>query len=136
MVKKLMVCLLLSSIGLPTPGIGGASGHSGHGSNGTGGAKNCQKVGIMEMDPAPLSVLAPGATFSLYVAGAKNAEDIEMTVKKIPVPIKAVDKDRFFEVTATLPAELRGVAARVNVKVKSTYAACEYDNGWLYKISE
>lgn len=133
--KRLIQVFGLSLL-MPILAHAGASGHAGHtpgGGSGSGG-KGCPKVIISDMDPAPLTEMPAGSSFSVAVVGAKNADDIEVTVKKIEVPVSAVRKGDFFEVSGKLPAELHGVAARVNVKVKGKVAACDYENGWLYKI--
>ncbi len=138
MLKKLISILILSGCGLLYPMSGMAtSHHSGHAGMGGGGSgtNGCQKMSATDMEPAALSELAPNSSFSFAVLGAKTAHDIEVTVKKIPVSVEAVAKDNFFEVTAKLPSELKGVFARVNVKIKAQVSGCDQESGWLYKIS-
>lgn len=139
MLKKIIGMIMLSFLGLLGPTSGMATQHhSGHGggSGGSGGGgKGCPKIGVTDIEPAPLSEIAPGTGFTVFVSGAKTAQDIQISVKKIPVLIDAVDKETFFDVTAKLPAELRGVPARVTVKVKSKIPGCDQESGWLYKIT-
>lgn len=139
MFNKLISILILSGCGLLYPISGMAtshhSGHAGMSGGGGGGTHGCQKMSATDMEPAALSELAPNSSFSFVVLGARTQNDIEVTVKKIPVSIKAIPKDNFFEVTAKLPPELKGVYARVNIKLKAQVSGCDQESGWLYKIS-
>ncbi len=141
MLKKIVNFVFLISFGLFYPTISmSTSHHSGHGGgSGAGGggvgARGCPKISVTDMEPVALAELAPGSHFSVVVLGAKTADDIEMTVKKIPVAFKIENKGNFIEVNAKLPDELRGVAARVTVKVRSQAIGCDQESGWLYKIS-
>ena len=120
MFKQSLITLILTGLGLVLPTLGFAEQqHSGHSSGGGSGGTDCPVVTVSDMEPAGSAELAPGSSFTVLVAGAKSANDIKITVKKLPASITAIKKDNFFDVTAKLPAELRGTAARVLVKVKA-----------------
>lgn len=138
MLKKMGIFVFCAiSASLSGQSFAGASGHAGqHGGAAGGTGKGCPRIVISDNEPAALAEVAPSSSFTVLVVGAKDVDDIEVTVKKLPVAITAVSKDRVLEVTGKLPAELRGTAARVLVKVKSQYPGCDMESGWLYKITK
>jgi hypothetical protein len=138
MIKRMgFVLLCLTAATVPSQCFAGASGHAGQHGGGAGGAgKGCPRIVVSDNEPAALAEVAPGSTFTVAVTGTKNADDIEVTIKKIPVAITAISKERFMEVEGKIPAELRGIPARVIVKVKSQYPGCDQESGWLYKITK
>lgn len=136
MLKNLMKWVVLISAGLLTPQLSFAVEHPpGHVAGSGAGAAGCQKVGIRNMKPAALTEVAAGSQFSVIVFGTKNPDDIEVTAKKIPVPVKVDVRDDFFLVTGTLPAEIKDSAARINVKIKGKIANCTEESGWLVKVT-
>lgn len=105
--------------------VGGGGGYSGGG---------CPKGSVKSMKPEALAELEPGATFTAMVFGARSADDIEITVKEIPVEFTYKDRQDFFAITAKLPPELHTTAARVNFKINGKQPNCDTLVGWLYKI--
>jgi hypothetical protein len=51
------------------------------------------------------------------------------------VEVTGEDKDSFYLIKGKLPAELKNVTARVNVKVNAKSPRCDAENGWLVKIT-
>lgn len=113
-----------------------AADHSMHG--GTGEKKDssaCKPAKIAKFIPAPLSEVAPGAAFSFIVFDAAYPKQIEVSVKKIAVPVTIEEKEAFILVRGQLPASLKSTPARISVKVKGKTAKCNTDEGWLLKIT-
>ena len=115
--------------------------HSGHGagmSGGGGGSEiTCMKPQMSKFVPANMETVAPGSAFSLNVSNVEKAEQINVTVKTIPVKVTTEDKESFFIVKGNLPAELINATARINVKVNNPKRpGCNGENGWLVKIAE
>lgn len=136
-ISNLLVVLLSLSLFNMTDAIAGASGHAGHTpGTGSGGAAGCVKAHVSKFLPGHMATVAPESEFSFMATGVQSPDQIVVTVKKIPVEITAEDKDSFFLVKGKLPAELKNVTARVNVKVNGKLPRCDAENGWLVKITE
>jgi hypothetical protein len=137
MLKKLVRTIIVVSIWLLNPEIGLTVEHpAGHGGGSSGsGGRGCSKIGIRNIKPAPLSEVLANSEFSAMVFGANYAEDIEVTVKKIPIDADVVKKDDFYLVKGKLPADIHTTAARGNIKIKSKLPGCSEENGWLLKIT-
>lgn len=112
--------------------------HSGHGamSGSGGGGSNCVKVRLERFLPAALATVSPGSGFSFYAFNVDNPEQIEVTVKKIPVEVTTEFREPFFVVKGKLPESLNNTVARIDVKVSAKSSRCEAAKGWLIKISE
>jgi hypothetical protein len=106
--------------------------HGGKNPN-TGGA--CKEAKIGKIKPAALSEVAPGSDFSFMLFDANNPQHIEVTVKKIAVPVTIEDKGDMAIIHAKLPESLKNTPARINVKVKGKSAKCNTEEGWLLKIT-
>jgi len=136
-IPNLLVVLLSLSLFNMTDAIAGASGHAGHTpGTGSGGAAGCVKARLSKFQPGHMATVAPEAEFSFVVTGIQSPDQVEVTVKTIPVEITGEDKDSFYLIKGKLPAELKNVTARVNVKVNAKSPRCEAENGWLVKITE
>lgn len=107
--------------------------HAGTGekNDGTG----CRPAKISKFKPVALSEVAPGADFSFMVFDAYSAKHIDVSVKKIAVPVSIEEKDAFVLVQGKLPASLKQATVRITVKVKGKTAKCNAEDGWLLKIS-
>jgi hypothetical protein len=138
MLKKLLGIVILMSFWLGYPKTGLTVEHPPEhgGGGGSGGARGCPKVGVRNIKPAPLSEVAAGSAFSALVVGADNADGLEVSVKKIPIPATVTAKDNFLLVSGHLPADLTQTAARINIKVKGKLPGCVEENGWLLKITD
>jgi hypothetical protein len=115
--------------------------HSGHGasknSSGTNGSANtCGKPNLDKFLPPHLATVSPGSEFSFLVFNINNPEQIAVTVKNIPIEIKAEFKDPFYLVKGKIPASLVNTAARINIKVSAKSPHCEVEAGWLLKIAD
>lgn len=110
--------------------------HSGHNMAGGGGENACLKPQLTKFLPANLATVAPGSAFSFLAFNVSKPEQIEVTVKAIPVEVTTEDKDSFYLVKGNLPAELVNTTARINIKVNAKIPRCNGENGWLVKIAE
>ncbi|GAB4269752.1 MAG: hypothetical protein Kow0065_19810 [Methylomicrobium sp.] len=135
-IKPLIACLALFHL-TPVFAQGSAGMHDGHGAGGSGGGA-CPKLRInkQKLVPAHLAEVPPGSEIRFNAFGFDKPENLEVTVKKIPIPITTEFKDPFYVVRGKLPAELKGTHARINVKLKSPIIKCISEEGWLIKISE
>ncbi len=109
--------------------------HGGHGGGG-GGGHSCVKPRLTKFVPAHLASAAPGSEFSFMAFNVSKPEQIHVAVKTIPVEVTTEDKEAFFLVKGTLPADLVNTTARINIKVKAKDSRCNGENGWLVKITE
>ncbi|WP_020160304.1 MULTISPECIES: hypothetical protein [Methylobacter] len=134
--SKLLVILLSLSFFSITDAMAGASGHAGHSVGGGNSGGSCVKARVSNFQPAHLATVAPESEFSFRATGVQSPDQVVVTVKTIPVAITAEDKDSFYLVKGKLPAELKNVTARINVKVNAKSPRCDGENGWLVKITE
>ncbi len=111
-----------------------AGGHDGHGGGGNKGGRFCKKAVIGHIKPKHLSTVAPESEFSFWVEDIKDANQIEVTAKKIPVEMTATQRTGFILFKGKLPASLAGTAARIQVKAQTK--KCPAQKGWLLKITE
>lgn len=113
--------------------------HSGHGasSSGGGGGENaCSKPQLTKFIPANLATVAPGSAFSFMAFNVSKPEQIEVTVKTIPVEVTTENKESFYLVHGKLPADLVNTTARISIKVNAKLSRCDGESGWLVKITE
>ena len=112
--------------------------HSTHGGSGNRASSGtaCEKPQLSKFTPANLTEVAPNSEFSFRATNVEDPQQLTVTVKNIPVEIKAVFKTPFYDVTGKLPDSLRNTVARINIKVSGKTSHCEAENGWLVKISE
>jgi len=135
-ISKLLVILLSLSLFGMTDAMAGASGHAGHTpGSGSGGGGACVKARLSKFQPGHMATVAPEAEFSFVVTGIQSPDQVDVSVKKIPVAITGEDKDSFYLIKGKLPADLKNVTARVNVKVNAKSPRCDAENGWLVKIT-
>jgi hypothetical protein len=133
--SKLLVILLSLSLFNMADVMAGASGHAGHSMGSGGGGGSCVKARVSKFQPGHLATVAPEAEFSFMVTGIQSPDQVDVTVKTIPVEVTGEDKDSFYLIKGKLPAELKNVTARVNVKVNAKSPRCDAENGWLIKIT-
>lgn len=134
-IKTLLACVLSIQFSY-AQAQGNSSMHDGHGAG--GGGSGCQKLRINKnkLVPAHLAEVAPGSDITFNAFGFDKPENLEVTVKKIPIAITTEFKDPFYVVRGKLPADLKGTHARINVKLKSSIVKCVSEDGWLVKITE
>lgn len=107
------------------------------GKHGKGGGANkaaCKQQGVFRTKPAHLADVSPGSEFSFWVQGIKDAETVEVKVKKISVEMEAEDNTNYFLFKGKLPKELVGTVARIHIVVHSK--KCPSEKGWLVRIGE
>lgn len=114
----------------------GAGGHAGHGGGGSGGGASCIKPRLQKFTPDNLTTVVPESEFSFMAFNVQRPEEIEVTVKNIPVPVTFEDKESFLLVKGNLPASLNNTTARISIKVMSKVARCDAEGGWLLKIAD
>jgi hypothetical protein len=112
-----------------------AGAHVEHGGKNPNKGGACKEAKIGKIKPAALSEIAPGSDFSFMLFDANNPQNIEVTVKKIAIPVTIEDKGEMAIIHAKMPESLRNTAARINVKVKGKTAKCDSETGWLFKIT-
>ncbi|MBU2568626.1 MAG: hypothetical protein KJ725_01080 [Gammaproteobacteria bacterium] len=136
LIKPLIACCLLLQFS-SVHAQGNSSMHDGHGAGGGGGSA-CQKLRINKnkLVPAHLAEVAPESDITFNAFGFDKPENLEVTVKKIPIAITTEFKDPFYVVRGKLPPELKGTHARINVKLRSPIIKCISEDGWLVKILE
>jgi hypothetical protein len=110
--------------------------HSTHSSGNRGGGGACEKPQLSKFSPANLTEVAPNSEFSFRATNIEDPQQLTVTVKNIPVEVKAVFKTPFYDVTGKLPDSLRNTVARINIKASGKAAHCQAEDGWLVKITE
>ncbi len=83
--------------------------------------------------PPPKSEVDPESEISFTVSGDADPTTIKAMAKNVPLKLKIVDKNSFYDVSATLPASLTGKYARIHLKANNT-TECKAKDGWLIKI--
>lgn len=127
--------LVLSLLALPAYASEHHSGHAGAAAGG-GGGSHCIKAHLSKFTPPHLSKVKSGSEFSFVVMNIKSPDQVNVTVKKIPVEIDAEFVDPFYVIKAKLPEQLTNTMARIDIKVKAKLPSCEAENGWLVNITE
>ncbi|MDQ7090500.1 MAG: hypothetical protein Q9M50_07625 [Methylococcales bacterium] len=95
--------------------------------------KACKKPTFSEFSPPKLTEVKLQSEFSFIASSTTDPKSIKVTVKKQSVAIKVSEKGNKYLVTGTLPAEIKGAYARVNINATGTNK-CKGNNGWLLKI--
>ncbi len=132
MKTTIAISVLASTLLFFSAGAYAAGGHDGGGGSGNKSGGGCKTTVINHIVPKHLTVVYPKSDFSFWVRGIKDPSEVEVTAKKIPVPVTSEDKGTFFAFKGTLPDSLSNTAARIQVKVHSK--KCPADKGWLLKI--
>lgn len=96
--------------------------------------KACTKPHFSEFVPADKTEVVPQAQFSFLASSATNPKTIMVDIKKRPVEIKITPKGQGYQVSGTLPSDLKGTTARINITAESP-SNCKANDGWLVKIS-
>ncbi|MFA5982836.1 MAG: hypothetical protein WC782_02370 [Methylococcaceae bacterium] len=136
MKKEIFFCVLFAWVICISDASAGASGHAGHeAGSGSGSAGSCVKVRLSKFQPERLATVVPGAEISFYAVNVQDPEQIQVTVKNIPIALSTEENDSFMLVKGKVPAELQDTAARINIKVKTKASRCDAEDGWLVKIS-
>jgi hypothetical protein len=97
--------------------------------------KACTKPHFSEFSPADKAEVAPQSTFSFQASSNTNPKSIKVDIKKQPTEIKISPKGQGYLVSGTLPSDLKGTTARINITAESP-SNCKENDGWLIKISE
>ena len=103
--------------------------YGGSGSYGT----TCQKLRLMDIKPAHLSLVAVQSEFSFKLPAETAENSISVVANKTPVSVVVKKLRNGYLVSGTLPASLYDKYVRVNVSTKSL-SRCQGTSGWLLKI--
>ena len=95
----------------------------------------CQKPKFKTFTPPHKAEVDPESEISFTVSGYADPTTIKAMAKNVPLKLNIVDRDSFYEVSATLPASLTGKYARIHLKANNT-ADCKAKDGWLIKIRD
>ena len=133
--KKMMLTLAISVFAMNSYAIDHSM-HTGASGGGGGSSANCEKIRFEKFQPENLATVAPESEFAFTAFNVQKPEQIEVTVKSIPVQINAEAKGNLYRVTGKLPAELKNTPARIQIKATTKFEKCNGENGWLVTISE
>jgi hypothetical protein len=109
---------------------GGSKSHADHSSG-----VSCQKAKINKINPLPLSEMTPGSKFSFMAFDVYQPKNIEVSIKKINIPLTLEDKGDLVIVQGQLPENLMDMPVRISVKIKAKNPKCNTEEGWLVKIT-
>lgn len=112
-------------------------GHGGHTGGSSGGEESaCIRAKASRFKPEHLASVAPGSEFSFAASGSNGPGHIHVSIKQQPIEVTLEDKETFYWVKGKLPADLKNTVARISVKLKAKNSKCDYEDGWLLKITE
>ena len=97
-------------------------------------SKSCTKPHFSEFNPVDKAEVAPKSTFS-FMASSANPKSITVDIKKQPVAITVTPKGQGYQVSGTLPSDLKATTARINITAESP-SNCKGSDGWLINITE
>lgn len=132
--QTLKIFLALSACAFCGTSWAQATGHIGHG-GGSAGA-DCIKAKVSRNKPENMALVAPGAEFSFAASGSNGPGHIHVNIKKQPIDVTVEDKDTFYLVTGKIPEEIKNTVVRISVTLKAKVSRCDYEGGWLVKVSE
>jgi hypothetical protein len=132
MLKKLILIPALTALLLTSGTAMSAMDHGSHGRKGGDKGGTCRKLKISHVEPADKSKLKPEGQFTFWVSGVNDLDWVEATAKKLPVKLTHKLVTDYYLFTGTLPAELKGSAARINMSINSK--KCPTKKGVLYFI--
>jgi hypothetical protein len=130
----LFIASLVLCIGSATVLAGAV--HNEHAGRNPNTPNACKEAKVGKFNPPALAEVVPGSDFSFMLFDAHHANHVEVTVKKIVVPVTFEKKGELTVVHGKLPESLKGTAARIVVKIKGKLPKCNMEEGWLIKISE
>ncbi|MGB4497393.1 MAG: hypothetical protein WBI40_01725 [Methylococcaceae bacterium] len=133
--KKIILTLAISAFAMNSYAVDHSM-HTGASGSGGGSSASCEKIRFEKFQPENLATIAPESEFAFTAFNVQKPEQIEVTVKSIPVQINAEAKGNLYRVTGKLPAELKNTAARIHIKATTKFEKCNGENGWLVTISE
>jgi len=108
--------------------------HGSHGRKGGDKSAACRKIVIAHPKPAHLATVARESEFTFWVKGVKDPELVTATAKKQPVELRYEYITDYYLFTGTLPAEIKGSAARIIVDID--LKKCPTEKGWLLKFEK
>jgi hypothetical protein len=98
-------------------------------------SKSCTKPHFSEFNPVDKAQVAPKSTFSFTASSATNPKSIIVDIKKQLVAITVTPKGQAYQVSGTLPSDLKSTTARINITAESP-SNCKGSDGWLINITE
>ena len=127
MIKKIVVSAsLIVSIGFAS---------SAYAYNAGNVESKCKDPKFKTFFPAHKSEVDPESEISFTVSGYADPTTIKAMAKNVPLKLTIIDKNSFYDVSATLPASLTGKYARIHVRAHNT-VECKAKDGWLIKIRD
>jgi biopolymer transport protein ExbD len=86
----------------------------------------------------PIPEVEPESEIGFTVSGHVDPASIKVVAKGRKLELKIEDKMSYFQVSAKLPAELKGEFARINIRAeaKAKEGFCIGKDGWLIKIKD
>ena len=96
--------------------------------------KKCLKPKFRFFSPENGSEVAPGSTISFHVSRDASPFGISAEAKNIKLEVNVKNRVNFYDVTASLPAELSDTFARISLHAKAGEGDCTGHDGWLLKI--
>jgi hypothetical protein len=97
-------------------------------------SKSCTKPHFSEFNPVDKAEVVPKSTFS-FMAASVNPKSIVVDIKKQPVAVTVTPKGQGYQVSGSLPDNLKATTARINITAESP-SSCKGSDGWLINISE
>jgi hypothetical protein len=133
--KKIVLALAVSAFAINSYAVDHSM-HTGASGGGGGSSSGCEKIRFDKFQPENLATVAPESEFTFTAFNVQKPEQIEVTVKSIPVEVTAEPRGNLFRVTGKIPAELKNTTARIHIKGTTKVEKCNGENGWLVTISE
>lgn len=133
--KKIVFVLAMSAFSINSYAVDHSM-HTGASGGGGGSSSSCEKIRFDKFQPENLATVAPESEFAFTAFNVQKPEQIEVTVKSIPVQIATEARGELYRVTGKLPAELKNTTARIHIKGTTKVEKCNGENGWLVTISE
>ncbi len=134
--KKIILVLIVSTLATSSYAVDHSMHGGGNSGGGGGSSATCEKIRFDKFQPEHLATVSPESEFAFTAFNVEKPEQIEVTVKSIPVQIKAETKGNLYRVTGKLPAELKNTPARIQIKGTTKVEKCNGEGGWLVTISE
>lgn len=98
-------------------------------------SKSCTKPHFSDFIPADKAEVAPKSAFSFTASADTNPKSIVVDIKKQPVAVTVTPKGQGYQVSGSLPADLKATTARINIIAQSP-SSCKGSDGWLINITQ
>ena len=98
-------------------------------------SKSCTKPHFSDFIPADKAEVAPKSACSFTASADTNPKSIVVDIKKQPVAVTVTPKGQGYQVSGSLPADLKATTARINIIAQSP-SSCKGSDGWLINITQ